>query len=242
LNPIIKTYCFISILFLSHLGGGIIAQTITDPGTKSFMYPQRMQEGNLKYFLGLSFAILPEDVVESNDIFWAPLFKFHALYGIPKNFLIEGSLNTNLITYHFSLGAKWNYVFNKFSFALGYDVAYLFGGLRQFGFDSSIKGWMNYPNIAIGYKFSRFTVSVKGELVLVTSLTETADDLEVASDLNTFSGYAITAVIEQPFWKDNYFLIGVKLNFVKFYYPQWAAFSTFDRLFFIPELTAGFVL
>jgi hypothetical protein len=242
LNTKIKTYCFISILFLSHLVTGIFAQPINDPGTESFLYPQRMQEGNLKYFLGLSFANLPEDVVESDDLFWAPLFKFHALYGIPKNFLIEGSLNTNLITYHFSLGAKWNYVFNKFSFALGYDVAYLFGGLRQFGFDSSIKGWMNYPNIAIGYKFSRFTVSVKGELVLVTSLTETADDLEVASDLNTFSGYAITAVIEQPFWKDNYFLIGLKLNFVKFYYPQWAAFSTFDRLFFIPELTAGFVL
>jgi len=177
----IKIYCFISILFLSHLVTGIFAQPINDPGTESFLYPQRMQSGNLKYFAGMSLANLPEDVIESDDLFRAPLFKFHTLYGIPKNFLLEGSLNTNIVTWHFSLGAKWNYVFNKFSFALGYDVAYLFGGLRKFGFDSSIKGWMNYPNLAIGYKFSKFTVSVKGELVLVTSLTQTADDLEVAA-------------------------------------------------------------
>ena len=170
------------------------------------------------------------------------MFKFHALYGIPKNFLLEGSLNTNIVTWHFSLGAKWNYVFDKFSFALGYDVAYLSGGLRHFGFDSSIKGWMNYPNITIGYKFSRFTISVKGELVLVTSLTQTADDLVIASDITTFSGYAVTVVIEQPLWKDNYLLVGLKINQVKFYYPQWAAFSTFDRLFYIPEITVGFVL
>jgi len=200
-----------------------------------------MQSGNLKYFAGMSHALLPEDVIESDDLFWAPLFKFHALYGIPKNFLIEGSLNTNLVTWHFSLGAKWNYVIDKFSFALGYDVAYLFGGLGQFGFDSSIKGWMNYPNLTFGYEFNKFTVSVKGELVLVTSLTESADDLEVASDLNTVSGYTITVAVEQPLWKDNFLLVGVKINWVEFYYPQWAAFSTFDRSYFIPELTAGFV-
>jgi hypothetical protein len=219
----------------------ICAQPIKDPGSESFLYPQKMQLGNLKFLAGMSLANLPEDVIETDDLFRAPLFQFHALYGIPHNFLIDGSLNTNFITWHFSLGAKWNYVVDKFSFALGYDVAYLFGGLRQFGFDSSIKGWMNYPNVAIGYKFSKFTISVKGELVLLTSLTQTADDLEVASDLNTISGYAVTIAVEQPLWKDNYFMVGMKINQVKFYYPQWAAFSTFDRLFFIPEFTVGFI-
>jgi hypothetical protein len=220
----------------------MLAQTVSDPGTESYLYPQRMQPGNLKYLAGMSLANLPEDVIESDDLFRAPLFKFHTLYGIPHNFLLEGSVNTNLITWQLSLGAKWNYVFDKFSFAVGYDVAYLFGGLRRFGFDSSVKGWMNYPNITVGYKFSKFTISAKGELVVVTSLTQTADDLEVASDINAFSGYTFTVVVEQPLWKENYLLVGLKINWVKFYYPQWAAFSTFDRLFFIPELTIGFVL
>ena len=241
MNSTLKKYCFISILLLLYVTTDLFAQPINDPGTQSFLYPQKMKSGNLKYFAGMGLANLPEDVVESDDLFRAPLFKFHALYGIPKNFLIEGSLNTNLITYHLSLGVKWNYLFNKFSFALGFDVAYLFGGLRQFGFDSSIKGWMNYPNLALGYKFSKYTLSVKGELVFMTSLTQTADDLEVASDLNTFSGYTLTIAIEQPLWKDNYFLVGMKINKLKFYYPQWAAFSTFDRFFFIPEFIVGFV-
>jgi hypothetical protein len=219
---------------------GLFAQPV-DPGTESFLYPQRMQSGNLKFLAGLALANLPEDVVESDDLFRAPLFKFHILYGIPHNFLIDGSLNTNLITWHFSIGTKWNYVFDEFSFALGYDVAYLFGGLRQFGFDSSIKGWINYPNVTVGYKFKKFTISVKGELILIQSMKQTADDLEVASDINTFSGYAVTVVVEQPLWKENYLLIGIKANYAKFYYPQWAAFSTFDRLFFIPEITVGFV-
>jgi hypothetical protein len=100
---------------------------------------------------------------------------------------------------------------------------------------------MNYPNLTVGYEFSQFTISIKGELILITSLTQSADDLEVASDVNAYSGYAITIAVEQPLWKDNYFLVGLKINQVKFYYPQWAAFSTFDRLFFIPEFTVGFV-
>ena len=236
----VRYYLILVVLVLQPVIG-LFAQPINDPGMHSFLYPQKMQTGYLKYLAGMSLANLPEDVIESDDLFRAPLFKFHALYGFPKNFLIEGSLNTNIVTWHLSLGAKWNYVLDKFAFALGYDVAYLFGGLRQFGFDSSIKGWMNYPNIAIGYKFSRFTVSVKGELVIVTSLTQTADDLKVASDFNTFSGYTLTTAVEQPLWKDNYFLVGLKINWVKFYYPQWAAFSTFERLFFIPEFTVGFV-
>jgi hypothetical protein len=236
-----KTFFGLSLSAILLISAFQFAQPLNDPGLQSFLYPQRLPSGNLKYLAGMSLANLPEDVIESDDLFRAPLFKFHALYGIPKNFSIEGSLNTNLVTWHFSLGPKWNYVFDKLSFALGYDVAYLFGGLKQFGFDSSIKGWMNYPNVAIGYKFSKFTISVKGELVLVTSLTETADDLEVESDINTFSGYTLTTVVEQALWKENYFLVGLKINWVKFYYPQWAAFSTFDRLFFIPELTVGFV-
>ncbi len=237
----IRTYFFIGFLLSAQLPGIIFAQGF-DPAKESFLYPQRMQQGSIKYLAGLAMANLPEDVIESDDLFRAPLFKFHTLYGLPKNFQLEGSVNSNIVTWQIALGAKWNYVFDKFSFAIGYDVAYLFGRLKQFGFNSSIKGWMNYPNITAGYKFSKFTVTAKGELVIVTSLTQTADDLEVRSDINTFSGYALTVVVEQPLWKENFLLIGLKINWVKFYYPQWAAFSTFDRLFFIPEFTVGFVL
>ena len=76
----------------------------------------------------------------------------------------------------------------------------------------------------------------------VTNINEYQEDLELSRDNNFFSGYAISTAIEQPLWKESYLLIGLKLNFTKFYYPQWAAFSTFDRMFFIPEFMVGFIL
>jgi hypothetical protein len=220
---------------------GIFAQSI-DPGTQSFLYPQRMRSGQFKNIIGLSMANLPEDVIESDDIFYAPLFAYYMRLGLPENFLMEASVNSNLITYHLSLGAKWTCTIDKFSFAPGYDVAFWFGGLRHFGFNSKVRGWIHYPNLTFGYEFNKFTISVKSELILVTFLKEFQDDLVIARDRNFYSGFAITTVIEQPLWSDNFLLIGLKINYTKFYYPQWAAFSRFNRFFFIPELIVGFIL
>ncbi len=220
---------------------GIYAQPV-DPGIQSFLYPQRMQSGQFKNLIGLSMANLPEDVIESDDIFYAPLFAYYMRLGLPENFLMEASVNSNFITYHLALGAKWAYTIDKFSFAPGYDIAFWFGGLRHFGFNSKIRGWIHYPNLIFGYEFKKFTISVKGELILVTFLKEFQDDLVIARDRNFYSGFAITTVIEQPLWSDNFLLIGLKINYTKFYYPQWAAFSRFNRFFLIPELMIGFIL
>lgn len=227
---------------MSHLVGGIFAQPINDPATHSFLYPQKMKPGQFKNIIVLSMANLPEDVIESDDIFYAPLFAYYMKFGLPGNFLIEGSVNSNFITYHLSLGAKWNYAIDKFSIAPGYDVAFWFGALKHFGFNSKVRGWIHYPNLTAGYEFKKFTISVKSELILVTFLKEFQDDLVIARDRNFYSGFSITTAIEQPLWGDNIFLLGLKINYTKFYYPQWVAFSRFNRFFFIPEIIVGFIL
>ena len=48
--------------------------------------------------------------------------------------------------------------------------------------------------------------------------------------------------LEQPLWKDNFLVLGIRSTFLKYYYPLWAAFSTFDRTYFIPEATITFIL
>jgi hypothetical protein len=214
----------------------------TTPGAQSFIFPERIRPGQIKSVVSLSMSSLPEDVIETDDLFYAPLFAYYFRVGIPANFLVEASLNSNFVTYHISLGTKWTYALEKFSFAPGYDVAFWFGGLRQFGFDSRVRGWIHYPNLTLGYEFKTFTASVKGELILVTFLRELQDDLEIARGRNFYSGFAITTAIEQPLWSDNFLLLGLKINYTKFYYPQWATFSRFNRFFFIPELLIGFVL
>lgn len=209
----------------------------------SFYYPSVMNSGAFKSDIQLTLAKLPEDVVEEvSSLIYAPILSYHALLGMPYGFSLQGSVSSNYITYHFSAGPKWNYRSGRFSFAIGYDVALWFGEINDFDFASKVRGWMNYPNIAVGFAFNRFTLSVKGEATLITSFHQFAEDIEVKSDLNNLGGYSIGAYLEQPLWKDNYLALGFKANFSRFYYPAWAAFPTWDRFNFVPEIIVGFIL
>jgi hypothetical protein len=191
--------------------------------------------------LGLAMAKLPEDVVETDDVFRAPLFSYRIKYGLPENFLAEGSVETNIVTFNFMLGPKWNYQLDNLGFSLGTDFSYYFGKLEQFGFDTKFNGWAMYPNISAGYQFEKFALSVKSELVFNLAETSKNGESEIENDLDFFNGWTLGIYLEQPFWSDNYVVLGVRSTFLKFYYPMWAAFSTFDRTFYIPEATFTFI-
>jgi hypothetical protein len=208
----------------------------------TFYYPRTLKLNEITQTIGLSSAKLPEDVVESDDAFRAPLFSYRIKYGLPLNIAAEGSFETNIITYHFALGGKWNYEFGKLSMSAGADAAFWFGGLDQYGFDTKIDGWHVYPNLSLGYKFPNFSVSVKSELILILTQSTRSGDIKTENTYDKFSGYSIGVYIEQPLWKENFIVIGFKSNFTKFYYPLWAGFSTFDRYFFIPEFVFSFNL
>lgn len=208
----------------------------------SFYYPHTLNLNEINHTVGLASAKLPEDVVETDDVFRAPLFSYRIKYGLPINITAEGSFETNLITYHFALGGKWIYEFGKLSISAGTDAAFWFGALDQFGFDTRIDGWHLYPNLSLGYTFRNFSVSVKSELLFILSQSTRNGDIKTENTYDKFSGYSIGVYIEQPLWKENFIVIGFKSNFTKFYYPLWAGFSTFDRYFFIPEFVFSFNL
>jgi hypothetical protein len=226
------------IMILVMLSGSGFAQS-----PNYFLYPDRLPSGELKHSVGLGLADLPEDQVEeSSDYIRAPIFNYQVRYGLPEYFNIYGAVYSNLVTWHFSLGPRWHYQMDRLTIGLGYDIAYWFGALNQFGYDSKVHGWFNYPNVTIGYAFKKFAISIKGELILQTSLTTKSEDVEFSSDFNTFNGTILGIYIEQPLWKDQIVLIGLKMYYAKFYYPIWAAFPTFNRYFYIPEITVGFNL
>jgi hypothetical protein len=139
------------------------------------------------------------------------------------------------------LGPKWNYGLDRWGFSIGTDLSYYFGKLEQFGFDTKFSRWALYPNISAGYQFDKFAISVKSELVFNLAETSKNGESEIENDLDFFNGWTIGFYIEQPFWGDNYVVLGVRSTFLKFYYPMWAAFSTFDRAFYIPEATFTFI-
>ena len=227
-----------TIIFLSQ---SIFAQNLSIR-ENSFYFPHSLVQGEVLHTLGLTTAKLPEDVVETDDVFRAPLFSYRIKYGLPENFITEGSVESNFITFHFAGGAKWNHEFGKFSLSAGTDVAFWFGYLKQFGFDTKIDGWNLYPNLSVGYAFPNFSVSVKSELLFILAQSTRNGDIKTQNTYSTFSGYSFGVYIEQPLWKDNFVVVGFKSNFTKFYYPMWAAFSTFDRFFYIPEFVFSFNL
>jgi len=192
--------------------------------------------------LGLSSANLPEDIVESDDAFRAPLIMYKMKYGLPANFLLEGSFTTNIITVYFSVSPKCTYEFGRLTLSIGTEGAYYTGKFDQSDFKSTIEGWHIYPNLTLGFTFPNFSVSVKSEALLILDQSARTGNIETTSSFKTFSGYSFTTYLEQPLWKDNFFVIGFKANYVRFFYPMWITFSTFDRFFFIPEVIFSFNL
>ena len=162
--------------------------------------------------------------------------------GLPENFLAEGGVETNFVTFNISVGPKWNYQVDRWGFSVGTDIAYWFGQLQHFGFDTKTNGWMLYPNISAGYQFDKLAISLKSELVLNLAQSSKNGELEISSSEDFVNGFTVGLYLEQPLWKDNFVVIGIRSTFLKFYYPMWAAFSTFDRVYYIPEATITFIL
>ncbi|MCU0406840.1 MAG: hypothetical protein MUE64_07710 [Ignavibacteriaceae bacterium] len=229
-----------TIIIVVYFTSVVIAQQLNF-NENTFFYPHSFRTGQIVSSLGIAMAKLPEDVVETDDVFRAPLFSYRMKYGLPENFLAEGSVETNIVTFNFMLGPKWNYQFDKLAFSVGTDLSFYVGKLEQFGFDTKFNGWALYPNISAGYQFEKFTLSLKSELVFNLAEQSKNGDSEIENDLDFFNGWTIGVYVEQPFWSDNYVVLGVRSTFLKFYYPMWAAFSTFDRTFYIPEATFTFI-
>ncbi|MCW8849404.1 MAG: hypothetical protein OQJ81_05435 [Melioribacteraceae bacterium] len=211
--------------------------------TNSYSYPNPHKFNHFKSLFSITLAKLPEDVIEeASSYIYAPLLNYDVLYGLPIGFSAHGNFSTNWVTAHLLLGSKWSYRYKRVSVAVGYDVAYVYGRLYKFGFNSEIKGWLNYPNITFGLAFDKFTLSFKGDVTFITNLDQFNDDLKVGTDKNRMAGLSFKVTVEQPLWKNNFVSVSFRGNFTRLYYPSWAVFPTWERYNFIPEVVIGLVL
>ncbi len=228
------------VLILFLLWSNLYSQEFKD----YFYYPQKIPQKHYSHMVGLSMANLPEDFAEeASTMVRGPLFGYYANYGLPHNFTIDGNFTTNIVTFQWSLGGKWRYqIDKKWALSLGFDFSYVYGQLHEFGYDSKISSWMSYPNVTIGYEFPKFAVALKVEGIFIADLKTKQDDVELTKEYDGISGISFGLYIEQPLWKDHYLTLGMKNNYTKFYYPAWAVFPTFDRVFWIPEFFIGLAL
>lgn len=205
-------------------------------------YPSPMAENDWQVSVGLTLVTPAKEITEEVAL-RAPTFDLHALYGLPSNFYLDGRVLAQVLQNHFSVGGRWAHPMGKFSFSLGYDVAWWFGALTTIdGFDTKASGWLNYPNVTVGYDLDDVYLLAKAEAILNLFFRSYVGDTELTTDQNKFSGMAFTIALEQPFWKNTHLTLGFRATYTKFHWQTWSLYSTFDRYLFYPEIIIGFIL
>lgn len=221
--------------------GSLRAQEQEPPGL--FHFPVVLQPSEFRSSFDINFGRVPEDIIEEASYVRAPIFIWDIRYGLPLRVQLLGTISTQIITNHFAAGVSWVQPFERFHIEPGYKLAYWFGFLTVGdGFESRANGWFNYFNLALGYDFGALTFTVKGELSIVTSLTTYAGENKTSSDNNFFNGGSVAVMMETPLWKDQYVTVGFRYNSIKFYFPTWPLFPTFNRYYYIPEVILGWRL
>jgi hypothetical protein len=211
-----------------------------DIGKESLYFPHHYQRYKLQYGLGFYFTKLPFDWVET--ALQAPLIDLQLSFGLPYGFSLAGSLNTLVVSNQLTLGARWNFIHRNFSFNLGYDFGYSLGIMNIGGFRNTGMVLTHYPNLSVGFKTRTLAFTLKGEaLIIVWGQMKTGEDLMSRTD-NMFDGVSGAIYMEQRIFRKKILVIGLKENYVKYYWPAWMVFSTFDRFYYIPELHLLWVL
>lgn len=191
--------------------------------------------------IGLSLLTVPRDIAEE-ELNKAPALDLNAVYGLPWNFSLTGRALVQVLTNSVHLGARWSVDIGPFAAAVGDESAFCFGFMTVDGFDNSMQAWLNAPNIAIGLDAGDVRFTVKAELMLVLALRTYAGENQLGSTKNVSAGWALTGVIEQPFWKRTHVLLGARVALTQFHPQTWFAFSTFNRRLLFSELIFGVML
>lgn len=206
----------------------------------SMKYPHRYGKWKFQTSAGFSMVKPPFDLVE--NALQAPLVNIHATFGMPAGFSLEGDITTIVVSNQFSLGPRWNFREGPFSFNLGCDLAFIYGRMNFAGFKNSASAWFGYPNLSVGCRIKDIALTARGELVYVLQATSKSGENELSRSTNYYNGGTCALYIEQRLWKNRVFIIGLKDNIVKHYWPTWMLFSTFERYYHVPEIYFGWVL
>ena len=240
MKRIIKLLLFLPILIICFL---LNLQDSYGQKPETLDYPAAMTPLDWKFSLGMSSIAMPTDIVlETSSIRW-PLFRFVAQMGLPSNFVLNARISTEIVTNHFQLGGKWIYEFSdKLHANVEYSLAYFFGQLKITGYDTDVHGWISYPSLGIGYDFGELTLTAIGTISFVNSLTSTSGGVETSFNANRFNGFFYRISLEQLFFKNTTIGLAFQMNYLRFYYPEWPLFPSFDRYYWIPELQVWLTL
>jgi hypothetical protein len=217
-----------------------VAKDTFDITMTSLRFPHQLKKWGFQIGTGLILVKPPADLLEMAA--QAPLVNVHMTFGLPWKFSLEADVTTLIVSNQFALGPHFRYGFKNFAFNVGWDVAFVYGQLRQGGFDNKTTAWLQYPNLSLGYKLKKMAFTLKGEAVIVSGASQMSGDKTLTKSKDIFNGITVGFYLEQRLWKDHVFVFGLKDNYEKFFWPTWMLFSTFNRYYHIPELSFMWIL
>lgn len=204
---------------------------------ESFLLPQALPKYKYSSAIYLLNVVIPSDW--THDIIKAPMFMYAAKYTLPYGFNVQASLATLFISNRLNFGPFWNYSINNYHFGAGYQVAYNFGILNEFGFNTTLTLWEQQPSVAFGYSFKTMALTVRGDLYYTNSLNQTSGHNTIKFPAKFLNGYSITTSIEQRLWKNRVMSFGFKFNYLRYHIIAWPAFPVNQYRYIVPEFQLG---
>ncbi|HTQ27522.1 MAG TPA: hypothetical protein VMI35_05310 [Puia sp.] len=210
---------------------------------RSFLLPLAHPAWKYYHSLSVFYVVTPSDWTLDNII--APMLSYAGKYSLPYGFNVQGSFTTLIISNRINLGPFWNYSTGNYHFAAGYQVAFNFGELTQFGYNTWVKGWEQQPSLTAGYSFQKLAVVLRGDLYWTNAFYVSQDKYVIPYTTSFINGYSISGSIEQKLYtnkkknKDKLLSFGVKVYNVRYHFVAWPAFPVNKYRYWVPEFQLG---
>lgn len=204
----------------------------------SFLLPQVRPAGKYSHAIYLLYVVPPKDW--TLDAIVAPMFQYSGKYTLPKGFNLQGSWASLIISNRFSAGPFWNYSTGNYHFGVGFQMAFNYGVLNQFGFNTTLTGWESQPSLSAGYCFGKTAVIIRGDLYNTHSINLNEAGNVISNQESFINGYSVTTSFEQRLTKKRVMSLGFKLNYLRYHMVAWPALPASKYRYFMPEFQIGF--
>jgi hypothetical protein len=161
--------------------------------------------------------------------------------GLSRGWDLNFQFYSNYFANMGTLGLHWMIWGKKIAVTIGENTSIWFGHLELESIQLKSMGVIVSPVFSIGYDAAKFKVT--GCLELQNSYMKTLSHGVLLGEFyRPLSAIRFKFFIEQPLWNNHWVALGIKLNYAKFYYQSWLAYSSIDEYFLYPEFSFGIIL
>lgn len=207
-------------------------------------FPQAPLPGQVRKSIGLLFTTTPPELTEETRVS-IPAIDFNIQRGLTKHLYAVGRIQTQIIQSSLGAGLRWATPLTDRTFvSAGFDATGWLGALQvEDVFNSQAYGIQVFPNVSAGYRLTKdVQLTVRGEGIMDLYYRSQVGNLAIVYNKRRVNGFAVTFVLEQPFYNSHHVSVGFRAAYSNFNWQLWSLYDTFDRNLFYPQLIFNFIL